>query len=309
MHIQGTDLTKAFGDKTAVDSLNIEMRKGQTLGLLGPNGSGKSTTIKMLTSQLEPTSGVITYDDKPITQMKNEINATIGIMPQEIIIWEHLSVIENLKFSATLFGLDKKRTKERTEFLLEKLHLSTEGNKLARNLSGGYKRRLHLAISIVHDPKVIFLDEPTPGIDPQSRRAMWDFLDELKQTGEYSILLTDHYLDEAEKACDYIIIMDDGKVVAEGTMKDLRKGHGEGKFITLDMIEPSKAFIDDISKQFKNAIFVDKKLSIPTLEPEKDIPILLHEMNKFSIRFDDLAIKEPSLEDIFLVLTGKKVRE
>lgn len=308
MKIEVRKITKKFKEKVAVSNISFEMRKGQTLGLLGPNGSGKSTTIKMLTGEIKPTSGKITYDGENIVSIKDKIKTFVGIMPQEIIIWEHLSVRENIEFSGTLYGLSKKDIKSRTKFLLKKLHLGAEKDTLARKLSGGFKRRLHLAISIVHDPKVIFLDEPTPGIDPQSRRAMWEFIDELKNTGEYSILLTDHYLDEAEKACDYIIIIDNGKLVTEGTMKELKKKHGNGKIITIDLIDSPQKISNKIKKQFKKVIIHDKKVTIPTQAPEKDFPSILEIINLESIKFDDISIKEPSLEDIFLLLTGKEIR-
>ncbi len=309
MDVKAKDLTKKYGDKVAVSDISIKMRKGQTVGLLGPNGSGKSTTIKMLTGQINPTAGEIKFDEVDIKQIGHEINSLIGIMPQEIIIWDHLTVVENLNYSGKLYGLSTKKLKERTDFLLKKLHLESEANTVAKKLSGGYKRRLHLAISIVHDPKVIFLDEPTPGIDPQSRRALWDFVDELKQSGEYSILLTDHYLDEAEKVCDYIIIIDEGKLVTEGNMKELKKEHGNGKFITIDLVKSNDLFIKAILSKFDKAVVHNEKVSIPTGKPEKDIPVLLQHTQEYKVEFDDISIKEPSLEDIFLLLTGKEVRK
>ena len=195
MIISTKNLTKKYGTKNAVNDITLEIPEGKTVGLIGPNGSGKTTTIRMLTGQISPTKGSVEYDGKNIKEMGKSVNELIGIMPQDIVIWDYLKVEENLDYTAKLFNLDKKFAKQRKEMLIDKLKLSGELDTVARNLSGGYKRRLNLAISIMHDPKIIFLDEPTPGVDPQSRRAMWDFIHELNRSKKYSILLTDHYLD------------------------------------------------------------------------------------------------------------------
>ncbi|MEI7603633.1 MAG: ABC transporter ATP-binding protein [bacterium] len=313
MHIKASGLVKKFNNKVAVDNINIDIEPGKILGLLGPNGAGKSTTIKMLTGQIKPTEGEIIIDGQSFSYLPEEYRLKLGVMPQDIVIWEDLTLLENMHMSASIYNLSKEKTKERTDFLIESLKLQPELKTLARNLSGGYKRRLNLAISIIHDPEVIFLDEPTPGIDAQSRLLLMDFVNQLAETGKYSIVLTDHYLDEAEKLCDYFLIIDHGKIVTEGKLGELKRKHGDGNFLTIDLGSENEQESSNIIKELTK-VFPDGKLikgvfvclasdMLATLDnavkiiSEKGLPI------------HNISIKEPSLEDIFLLITGKDVRE
>jgi len=234
MNIVAEKLSKKYGQKYAVNNISLEIPKGATIGLLGPNGSGKTTMIKMLTGQLPPSSGKVEYDGISIKDIGKDINNKIGIMPQEVVVWDHLNIEENLDFTGKLFNMNKDDLESRKKMLIDRLKLSSELKTLARNLSGGFRRRLNLAISIMHNPQIIFLDEPTPGVDPQSRRAMWDFIYEIREDQDYTILLTDHYLDEAEKVCDKIIIIDHGEIIAEGTLTELKKKHAPGKVLKIE---------------------------------------------------------------------------
>jgi ABC-2 type transport system ATP-binding protein len=318
MRLSADNISKKYGNKVAVKDISFELKTGQTLGLLGPNGSGKSTTIKILTGQLASDSGVVLYDGKPISQHNRSVNELIGVMPQEVVIWEHLTIDENLKFAGLLYRLSSRDIKERSSFLIDMLQLGNERKTLARELSGGYKRRLNLAISIIHNPSIIFLDEPTPGIDPQSRAAMWDFINELKKSGKYAILLTDHYLDEAEKVCDEFLIIDEGSAIAKGTLSSLKKQYGNGKIIKIELAEEfvkgnvGIAALQKLEKKilasFPNSVIKGREVNIPTVKPEKELFNILKIVSDEKLEYDDVSLSEASLEDIFLLLTGKEIR-
>ncbi len=309
MSIIAKNLKKKYGKKYAVKDISLEIPEGSTVGLLGPNGSGKTTTIKMLTGQITPTSGTVEYDGEPIKKLGKDINGKIGIMPQEVVVWDSLTIEENLDFTGKLFNLDKKTLSKRKSMLIKKLKLNSELKTLARNLSGGYRRRLNLAISIIHNPQVIFLDEPTPGVDPQSRRAMWDFIYEIRESEKHSILLTDHYLDEAEKVCDQIIIIDHGEIIAQGTFTELKKKYAPGKLLKIELKEDvKKSFEKVMKKEFEKIIFEKNTLALNSNTPEKDIPKILKILNEKNLEFSDISLKDSSLEDVFLLLTGREIR-
>lgn len=236
MHISCEHLSKTFGNKHAVKDISIDIRPGTILALLGPNGAGKSTTIKMLTGQVKPTSGQIIIDGSSHPSLPEDIRWKLGIMPQEIIIWDDLTIQENLEFSASLYKIKKEEAAKQIAYLIEELKLTPELHTLAKNLSGGYKRRLNLAISVIHNPKVVFLDEPSPGIDAQSRHLLSSFIQHLAKEQNCAVVLTDHYLDEAEKLADYVVIVDHGSIVAEGTMQELKEKHSEKQNSTLEDI-------------------------------------------------------------------------
>jgi ABC-2 type transport system ATP-binding protein len=237
----------------------------------------------------------------------------IGVMPQEVIIWDDLTVKENLEFTSHLFQLDKKQAKKKINALIEGLNLGKEINTIANKLSGGFKRRLNLALTLINDPSAVFLDEPTPGIDPQNRRFLWEYISSLKDQNR-SVILTDHYLDEAEKLSDFVVIIDNGKVIASGTVRELQKKYGEGHFLIIHLEEDnSKQNIlkaqSRLNKEFGNCQATDELLNINVKDPVTALRFSIDILKEFSINYQDLQLKEPSLEDIFLLLTGKNIRE
>lgn len=313
MRITTQNLGKKYGDKQAVSDLNISIEPGKILGLLGPNGAGKSTTIKMLTGQTYPTSGKIIVDDVEYEHIPHSVRDQIGVMPQEVIIWEDLNILENLQFAATLQGMSGDHLQQRIDYIMDGLNLGKEAKTLARNLSGGYKRRVNLAISIIHDPKVVFLDEPTPGVDPQTRRFLWEFIRELR-TAERAVVLTDHYLEEAEKLADYVVIVDEGKVVAEGTVDQLKKKYGDGSTVEVKFdLDSSPAQLAKMKKGLKSlAEKLNQQENIFTLFGKDGVKIVREVSNfleKSGTDADSISLREPSLEDVFLVITGKSIRE
>lgn len=313
MNIKAIGLTKKYGDKIAVKDLSFEIRNGQILGLLGPNGAGKSTTIKMLSGQTAPTSGEIELDGKRYSAVPAEYKTQIGVMPQEVIIWDNLTVKENLEFTGKLYKLKNQEIKKRSSFLIEALNLNKELNTQAEKLSGGFKRRMNLAVTLMNDPSAVFLDEPTPGIDPQNRRFLWEYISNLR-SNDRSVILTDHYLDEAEKLADYVVIIDNGSVIAEGTVPELKKKYGSGDLIVIKLApNNAKGKIEDLikvmKKEYPNTQQFENTITINTDKALLTMKLALHEMETRGIKYEEFQLKEPTLEDIFLILTGKNIRE
>jgi ABC-2 type transport system ATP-binding protein len=214
------NLTKKFEDKLALDNLSLQVAKGELFGLLGPNGEGKTTTINILCGLIKPTGGsaqICGYDIEKDTQKVKEL---LGVCIQETAIYPYLTGKENLELFGNLYNLDKKTIRERSKLLLDKVGLSEDAKRVTAKYSGGMKRRLSLALALIHDPQIAFLDEPTVAMDPQSRHAVWDFIKEQKAKGK-TIILTTHYMEEAEELCDRVGIIDHGKLIALGTPKEL----------------------------------------------------------------------------------------
>ena len=326
MKIVAKQLVKKYGSKTVVDDVSLTIVPGKIIGLLGPNGAGKSTTIKILTGQIKPDAGSLEINGEMHEYFPEALRVKLGIMPQDIVIWDSLNILENLQMSANLYELKADVAKNRIDYLIKALKLEPELKTLARDLSGGYKRRLNLAISIIHDPEVIFLDEPTPGIDAQSRHLLMSFVKELADSGEHAIVLTDHYLDEVEKLCDYIVIIDGGKIIAEGSLSKLKAKYGEGNLMKIDLNpddsvqfesekakESSSNELNKISsllqKEFPDGKINNGIFSVLTKDMLGELQKAVDVLNKEDYPVHNIALSDPSLEDIFLLLTGKEVRE
>jgi ABC-2 type transport system ATP-binding protein len=216
------NITKKFEDVTAVDGLSLTVEKGELFGFLGPNGSGKTTTINMLCGLLEPTTGSAKICGYDIRKETNNVKELIGVSPQETAVYPALTGKENIELFASLHTMPKEKLRRNVDELLKKLSLQDQSKRRAGKYSGGMMRRINLAMALVHDPEIAFLDEPTVGMDPQSRQAVWDFIRELK-TRNKTVLLTTHYMEEAEGLCDRIGIIDHGKLIALGTPQQLKK--------------------------------------------------------------------------------------
>jgi ABC-2 type transport system ATP-binding protein len=214
------NLNKKFEDKVAVDNLTLSVAKGELFGLLGPNGAGKTTTISILCGLIKPTSGSASILGNDIQKDTQKVKELIGVCIQETAIYPYLSGKENLELFGNLYGMNKKAIRERSKMLLAKMGLQDDAKRVTAKYSGGMKRRLSLALALIHDPEIAFLDEPTVAMDPQSRHAVWDFIKEQKTKGK-TIILTTHYMEEAEELCDRVGIIDHGKLIALGTPKEL----------------------------------------------------------------------------------------
>ena len=214
------NITKKFEDIVAVDHVNLHVMRGELFGLLGPNGAGKTTIINILCGLLEPTSGYAIVGGYDVQKENMKIKEVIGVCPQENAIYPYLTGTENVNLLGNLHGLDKNTLNERKEMLLKRMELTKDARRRVEKYSGGMKRRLSLILALIHDPQIIFLDEPTVGMDPQSRRAVWDFMWELKKEGK-TIFLTTHYMEEAEELCDRVGIIDHGKIIALDPPREL----------------------------------------------------------------------------------------
>jgi ABC-2 type transport system ATP-binding protein len=303
--IQTFDLTRVFGNLVAVDGIELNIKKGELFALLGPNGAGKTTTINMLCCLLKPTSGTATILGYDINRQPFRVKEIIGVSPQETVISERLNPLENLNLIGRIHGLDAREVKIRSQQLLKIMGLGERAKDQVRKFSGGMKRRLNIMMALIHNPKILFLDEPTLGLDPQARRAIWDYIVQLK--GERTILLTTHYMDEADFLADRIGIMDNGKVVALGTSTELKISM-LGKHtmiiyawnITQKVIKEMRSKYAEVEVTDGTMIITDKKLDF------KEIVDLLHSSGAV-VR--SAYIKEPTLDDVFLHITGTELRE
>jgi ABC-2 type transport system ATP-binding protein len=220
-------LTKRFEDVTALDDLSFEVRRGELFGLLGPNGAGKTTTINILCGLLEPTGGRAYVGGHDVQREPGRVRGLIGVCPQDTAVYPFLTGRENVELFGSLHAIPWESLRKKTEELLEKMGLTEDADRQAGKYSGGMRRRINLVMGLVHDPEIAFLDEPTVGMDPQSRRAVWDFIRELKGQGK-TVILTTHYMEEAEELCDRVGIIDHGRLIALGPPGELMEEHGAG---------------------------------------------------------------------------------
>ena len=234
-------LRKSYGDLIAVDDISFSVRRGEVFGFLGPNGAGKTTTIKMICGLLKSSGGAITYGGISMSKDYSKIKSLIGLCPQDIVIWELLTCMEQLKFMGISYGLKPKQAVKRAEEILEKLGLSEKRNKLARTLSGGMQRRLNIALALIHDPELIILDEPQAGLDPQSRVLVRDFVKELAKNK--TIILTTHDMEEADRLSDRIAIIDCGRILTVGTPAEIKEKTEPGESMRMRERTLEDAFI------------------------------------------------------------------
>ncbi len=276
--IEVKNLTKKFDDKVAVDNISFYVKKGEIFAFLGPNGAGKTTTVNMLTNLLLPTSGEILYSGKSFSQKSNEIKKKIGVVPQYNNVDRDLTVFQNLKAHALLFGMQSfiSEIKDALNFSELKEH----SNKPAGKLSGGLKRRLVIARALLHKPDIIFLDEPSAGLDALSRRNMWDLIRKIRKERNCTVFLTTHYIEEAEDLADRVVIIDKAKIVAEGSVEDLKKDTGKWAL--------------DIEK--------DNKKVTECFNSRQEALKRLEEIN------EPASLRQTSLEDVYLNITGKRIK-
>ncbi|MCK9281291.1 MAG: ABC transporter ATP-binding protein [Melioribacteraceae bacterium] len=307
--IEVKNLTKIFGNFTAVDSINFNVKQGEIFGFLGANGAGKSTTIRMLIGILEPSSGDALVSGFSIKNQSDLVKKNIGYMSQKFSLYNDLTVVENIRFFAGIYGLDGKKYEERKKWVLKVANLENMENTITGSLPGGIKQRLALGTAVIHEPKIVFLDEPTSGVDPISRRNFWDLINELSENGT-TVLVTTHYLDEAEY-CNDIILINAGKLIAQGTSQELKTNYiknpileieGERVVDSLEILEKEK-WVGETSI-FGNYIHVI--LNDNTIN-EKHIYKLLQEQNGIKIhRVEKIT---PTLEDVFIHLIERESKK
>lgn len=299
-------VSKRYGSLSALDSFDLEVKKGEIFALLGPNGAGKTTLIRILTTLMSPTSGeAFVYGMNTSTEGR-EIRRLIGVVPQENSLDRYLTARENLELQARLHSMEKKKYSSRIDELLELFGLAGRQNDFPDTFSGGMQRRLVVARALLHKPKVLFLDEPTTGLDPQSRRAVWDYIRSI--AGEMTIFLTTHYLEEAEHLCERIAIMDHGRLVALGSSAELKAKLAGGATYEIEFAEGSKHFAAALSKL---ACVEKLELSGRTiavhLERWECLSEVITALNGAELR--RISLREKTLEEVFISLTGEGVRE
>jgi len=307
--IETKDLTKKFKDLIAVDNINFSVEKGEIFGFLGPNGAGKTTTIKMLTTLLHPTSGNAKIAGNDIIKERNQVRKSIGIVFQEPALDTELTGKENLEYHARMYSIPKDKREERINEVLNLVDLVDKKDVFVKNYSGGMKRRLEIARGLMHYPKVLFLDEPTLGLDAQTRRAIWKYIKKMNKEEDTTIFLTTHYMDEADFLCKRIGIIDHGKILVMDKNENLKKSIGQD-VITITCSNYKK-LEENLSKKewVKNTKKYDTYLTIGTEKGDEKIPIIIEIAQKLGIKIKSISVRQPTLDDVFLSYTGRTIRD
>lgn len=304
-------ITKRFGALTAVNNVSFDVKRGEFFGFLGPNGAGKTTLIRMLTTLLKPTGGRAVVSCCDVAKEPTEVRKHIGVVPQAMTSDLDLTAYENMDIYGRFYGIHAGERKERIRSLLEMIGLTSRANDLVATYSGGMRRRLEIARVLVHKPELLFLDEPTIGLDPQSRRVVWGFLEKLIRGSSMTIFLTTHYMEEAEALCSRVVIIDSGKVIAIGSPTELKSQIPGNDIISLKVDHLFEEAIEKLSGlPFVRKITPeDDLLRFNVDSGATDLPALMDEVRRLGGKVLSAAIHEQSLEDVFIHYTGKSIRE
>ena len=304
------NLRKNYGDFVAVKDLNLKIRRGEVFGFLGPNGAGKTTSIRMMVGLLKPTSGEILINEEKIEDVER---GKIGICPQELVLWENLTCRESLKLMGDMYEVPKDPLKQRINKLLKDLFLEEKADTTVSNLSGGMKRRLNLAMAVIHEPEVVVLDEPSEGLDPQSRRVLWNYIKSLRDDEGKTVILTTHLMDEADSLSDRIAIIDHGELLRLDTPENLKKEIGEGDVVEMVLSDPEKnrKLVDELEKldEIIAVLEVDGQVNIRAMNAVAKLPRIMERVEGIGVRIADLSVRQNTLEDVFIELTGTGLRE
>ena len=306
------NLVKKYGDFTAVKGISFHIKEGEIFSLLGPNGAGKTTTISMLSTLYTPTSGDATIGSHSITKNPMAVKQMIGVVPQEIALYEDLTARENLIFWGQMYGLSGKALNSRVDQVLEQIGLTDKAKNRVKTYSGGMKRRVNIGVGLLHKPRLLFMDEPTVGIDPQSRRAILDTVKDLNKQG-MTVLYTTHYMEEAQELSDRVGIIDHGELIALGTQAELTKQVGQAETLILHIGENEDP--EALAKAVSNVEGVQKadvtnnQVSIITPDAKDVLAAVVSKANERGIKIRSIDIREPNLEAVFLHLTGRALRD
>ncbi|MFC1945817.1 ATP-binding cassette domain-containing protein [Chloroflexota bacterium] len=303
--IQTFSISKNFGGFSAVDNIDLSVNKGELFSLLGPNGAGKTTTIKMLCCLTRPSSGTATIMGHDIQKNSIAVKQIIDVSPQETAIAEHLNARENLRLIGGIHGLDKAVVQKRSDELLEMLGLTNRAKEQVRKYSGGMKRRLSIAMALVSDPQVLFLDEPSLGLDPQSRRSIWEHIAELK--GKITVVLTTHYLEEADSLADRVAIMDEGRIIALGTPGELKASISDMQVMVVKARNLAPETIQGLKEMYQEVKEIDGGVEIKA--KEVSFSEVVDYLRPKGVEIESTSQKQITLDDVFLHLTGKELRE
>jgi ABC-2 type transport system ATP-binding protein len=307
--IETTGLTKRFNNMTAVDDVNLAVDQGEIFGLLGPNGAGKSTFISMLCTILKPTSGTAKVEGYDIVSQASDVRRSIGIVFQDPSIDDKLTGMENMELHADLYDVPRDVMHTRIDEVLKLVELKDRASSFVNTYSGGMRRRLEIARSLIHYPRVLFLDEPTVGLDPQSRDHIWKYIRDLKKRENITIILTTHYMEEADKLCDRIAIIDQSKIIALDTPHNL-KSKIEGETIIIESSD-NKLLSQKVleGKLADNIMETDKEVILTVENAHKALARIVELAVSVGIYIENISIKEPDLDDAFMFFTGREIRE
>lgn len=302
--IEVNELSRRFGSLEAVREVGLEVARGEVFGFLGPNGAGKTTTINMLCTLLTPTAGTARINGFDVVRERSQVRRSIGLVFQQPTLDVALTAEQNLRFHAYAYGMPSDERDEQIQRLLEMVELSQRRRDNVRDFSGGMRRRLEIARGLLHQPKVLFLDEPTLGLDPQTRRRIWEYLVELRDHHDLTIFLTTHYMDEAD-TCDRIAVIDHGRIVALDTPDVLKAGVG-GDVLTITTPSPKQA-ADEIRRNYELTAVVDNQtVSFQIRGGEAFLPQFIRNFNQ---PLEAVSLRRPTLDDVFLQLTGHEIRD
>jgi ABC-2 type transport system ATP-binding protein len=320
--LEATGLVKKFGDNVAVNDVNFTMQEGEVFGLLGPNGAGKSTTISMLTCLYQPNEGSMRIFGHDVVKEAPKVKALIGVVPQDIALYPTLNALDNLSFFGEMYGLRGRDLKERVETVISYVAMSERAKDAIKTYSGGMKRRINLAAGLIHSPKLLFLDEPTVGVDPQSRNHIFESVERLNKEQGMAILYTTHYMEEAERLCDRVAIIDRGQIIAMDTPKNLIGMLGGG-MIHIGLEREDKTLREEVAnlsevRSASYAVPVESDVGMTTkvvlkIEAQTHanaaLVQLIQHFNQKDTEMLSLETLEPNLESVFLHLTGKSLRQ
>ncbi len=304
-------LRKSYGDLVAVRDLSLDIYRGEVFGFLGPNGAGKTTTISMVCGLLKSDSGEIKVNGLSLAENYRECKKMMGLCPQDIVIWESLTCLEQLEFTARVYDLSRSDSRKRALELLGIFGLEEKKNKLAKTLSGGMKRRLNIALALVHDPQVLILDEPQAGLDPQSRVLVREYIRSL--AGKRTVVLTTHDMDEADRMADRIAIIDHGGLLVLDTSVNLKKRIGEGDILEVKFSNGQENRLakmkQSLPEDLRHLDYQQGILRLVGINIADVLPEILERFRQHGLKIEDMTIRKKTLEDVFIALTGRRLRE
>ncbi len=309
--IEVSELTKQFGPLTAVNHVSFQVREGEVFGFLGPNGAGKTTTINMLTTVLRPNGGSAKVNGHDVRHEALDVRRSIGLVPQEYTADEDLTGLENLLLVASLYEVPRSEAKARAAELLELVQLQDAADRTVDTYSGGMRRRLELACGLINRPKVLFLDEPTLGLDVQTRTAVWEYIRLLKEKYHMTLFMTTHYLEEANNLCDRIAIIDHGKIVALDTPKALKDSLG-GDIVEIRVDHPAEDGLAEALKAIpavRQVLSVDGGYRLTVINGDETTPLVLDAIRSRNMKATRISIAKPTLDEVYLARTGRTMRE
>ncbi len=302
------DVVKKFNNRIVLSNINLKIEKGIVYSFLGPNGAGKTTLLSIIAGLLKPDHGKVLINET-LEPYSIEAKKALSYCPQEPALYDKMTGLENIMFYARLYGLNDREAYRRAKELLELVGLWNEANKLVGRYSGGMKKRLNIAISLINDPEILLLDEPTTGLDPIVRRTIWGLIEKWKTEGK-TIVLATHYMEEADNLSNKVAIINEGKVIVEGTPKELKEKYGPKSIVSIEVEKPSpdQEKLRDALKDFSTIVYISNNtINIHTNDPDKYVPSIVNKLYSIGYNLLSLKISKPTLEDVFIRLTGRRL--